>query len=97
MKKIKISQTGISKMLAAVIVAIIAVAAVGGAWYYTTLEPEEKVLKVFCAGSLTLPFEDIEAQFEADHPNVDVQLEPAGSVACVQKITESDEQCDVLA
>jgi molybdate/tungstate transport system substrate-binding protein len=97
MKKIKISRTGISKMLAVAIVAIVAVAAVGGAWYYTTLKPEETVLKVFCAGSLTLPFEDIEAQFEADHPNVDVQLEPAGSVACVQKITESGEECDVLA
>jgi molybdate/tungstate transport system substrate-binding protein len=97
MKKIKISKTGISKMLAVVIIAIVAVAAIGGVWYYTTLEPEETVLKVFCAGSLTLPFEDIEAQFEADHPNVDVQLEPAGSVACVQKITEQGEECDVLA
>jgi molybdate/tungstate transport system substrate-binding protein len=97
MKKIKISRTGISKMLAVAIAAIIAVAAIGGVWYYATLGPEEKVLKVFCAGSLTLPFEDIEAQFEADTPNVDVQLEPAGSVACVQKITESGEECDVLA
>jgi molybdate/tungstate transport system substrate-binding protein len=97
MKKIKISRTGISKMLAVAIAAIVAVAAIGGVWYYATLGPEEKVLKVFCAGSLTLPFEDIEAQFEADTPNVDVQLEPAGSVACVQKITESGEECDVLA
>jgi molybdate/tungstate transport system substrate-binding protein len=96
-KKIKISKTGISKTFAIVIIAIVAVAAIGGVWYYTTLKPEEKVLKVFCAGSLTLPFEDIEAKFEADHPNVDVQLEPAGSVACVQKITESGEECDVLA
>jgi molybdate/tungstate transport system substrate-binding protein len=97
MKRIKTSKTAISKMLAAAIIAIVAVAVIGGVWYYTTLQPEEKVLKVFCAGSLTLPFEDIEAQFEADNPNVDVQLEPAGSVACVQKITESDEKCDVLA
>jgi molybdate/tungstate transport system substrate-binding protein len=96
-KKFKISKTGISKTLAAAIVAIIAVAAIGGVWYYTTLEPEEKVLKLFHAGSLTLPFEDIEAQFEADNPNVDVQLEPAGSVACVQKITEQGQECDLLA
>jgi molybdate/tungstate transport system substrate-binding protein len=97
MNKIKISKTGISKIVVAAIVAIIAIATIGGVWYYTTLEPEETVLKVFCAGSLTLPFEDIEAQFEADNPNVDVQLEPAGSVACVQKITETGEECDVLA
>ena len=97
MKKIKISKTGISKILAAAIVAIIAVAAIGGLWYYTTLSSETTVLKVFCAGSLTLPFEDIEAQFEEDHPNVDVQLEPGGSVTRVQKITELGEECDVLA
>ena len=97
MKKIKISKNGISKILAAAIVAIIAVAAIGGLWYYTTLSSETTVLKVFCAGSLTLPFEDIEAQFEEDHPNVDVQLEPGGSVTRVQKITELGEECDVLA
>jgi molybdate/tungstate transport system substrate-binding protein len=97
MDRLKISRTGISKILVVTIVAIVAVSVIGGVWYYTTLEPEEKVLKVFCAGSLTLPLEDIEAQFEADNPNVDVQLEPAGSVACVQKITETGEECDVLA
>jgi molybdate/tungstate transport system substrate-binding protein len=97
MNKIKISKTGISKILVAAIVAIIAVAAIGGFWYYATLSSEETVLKVFCAGSLTLPFEDIEAQFEADHPNVDVQLEPGGSVTRVQKITELGEECDILA
>jgi molybdate/tungstate transport system substrate-binding protein len=97
MDRIKISKTGISKILVVAVVAIVAVAVIGGVWYYTTLEPEEKVLKVFCAGSLTLPLEDIEAQFEADNPNVDVQLEPAGSVACVRKITETGEECDVLA
>jgi molybdate/tungstate transport system substrate-binding protein len=97
MKKVKNSKNGISKILAAVIVTIITVAAIGGVWYYTTLEPEETILKVFHAGSLTLPFEEIEAKFEEDNPNVDVQLEPAGSVACVQKITEAGEECDVLA
>lgn len=97
MKKVNRSRKGLSKVLTIALLAIIAVAAIGGVLYYTTLEPEETVLKVFCAGSLTLPFEEIETQFEADHPNVDVQLEPAGSVACVQKITETGEQCDVLA
>jgi molybdate/tungstate transport system substrate-binding protein len=91
------SKKGISKIMAVAIVAIIAVAAIGGVWYYTNMSSEKTVLKVFCAGSLTLPLEDIEAQFEADHPNVDVQLEPGGSVTRVQKITESGEECDVLA
>jgi molybdate/tungstate transport system substrate-binding protein len=97
MNSIKISKTGISKILVVAVAAIIAVAAIGGFWFYTKTASETTVLKVFCAGSLTLPFEDIESQFEADNPNVDVQLEPAGSVACVQKITETGQECDVLA
>lgn len=97
LNKLKLSKNGISKILAIVIVAIIAVAAIGGFWYYTNTNSEKTTLKVFCAGSLTLPFEDIEAQFEADHPNVDVQLEPGGSVTRVQKVTELGEECDVLA
>jgi molybdate/tungstate transport system substrate-binding protein len=97
MNKFKLSKKGISKTLTIIIIAIIAVAAIGGVWYYTNTNSETTVLKVFCAGSLTLPFENIEAQFEADHPNVDVQLEPGGSVTRVQKVTELGEQCDVLA
>ena len=97
MNNLKFSKKGISKLMVVAIIAIIAIAAIGGFWYYTNTSSETTILKVFHAGSLTLPFEDIEAQFEADHPNVDVQLEPAGSVACVRKITETGELCDVLA
>ena len=41
--------------------------------------------------------EKIEAKFEADHKNVDVQLEPAGSKECVNKITQLGTEADVLA
>ncbi|TXT61294.1 MAG: putative solute-binding protein [Promethearchaeota archaeon] len=61
------------------------------------LGPQKKVLKVFHAGSLTVPFESVEDKFEADNPNIDVQLEAAGSVQCVTKITEVGEVADVLA
>jgi molybdate/tungstate transport system substrate-binding protein len=93
----KLSKSGLTKIQVAVIVSILIIATIGGLWYYWSTSSQKTVLKVFCAGSLTLPFEDIESQFEADNPNVDVQLEPAGSVACVQKITETGEECDVLA
>ena len=71
-----------------------------GVYNYINTEPPEKeeiVLKVFHAGSLTGPLEKVEARFEADYPNVDVQLEPAGSVQCVQKVTEVGELADVVA
>jgi molybdate/tungstate transport system substrate-binding protein len=64
----------------------------------TTGAPAEQVqLKVFMAGSLTGPFEKLKAAFEAEHSNVEVLLEPAGSVDCIKKITENGKPADVLA
>ena len=65
-------------------------------------------IKVFHAGSLTLPLERIKARFEQDFANyrppgsivvysVEVHLESAGSVECVRKITELGKKADVLA
>jgi molybdate/tungstate transport system substrate-binding protein len=82
-----------------IIAAVIIVIAIIGVYYLTrdnqTQEPV--TLKIFHAGSLTVPFEEIEARFEEDFPNVDVQLEPAGSVQCVQKVTELGEIADIVA
>jgi len=58
---------------------------------------EKIVLKIFHAGSLSVPFEEYEKMFEKEHPNVDVQREPAGSVACVRKITDLGKKADILA
>ena len=58
---------------------------------------QKKVLKVLMAGSLVSPMEKIEKKFEADHPNVDVQFEPAWSIECVQKFTELGVEADVFA
>ena len=54
-------------------------------------------MKVFHAGSLTIPLEAVKKNFEAAHPNVEVQLEPEGSVVCVQKVIELGKEADVLA
>ncbi|ACV24072.1 tungstate ABC transporter substrate-binding protein WtpA [Methanocaldococcus fervens] len=59
---------------------------------------EEKiVLKIFHAGSLSVPFEEYEKMYEKEHPNIDIQREPAGSVACVRKITDLGKKADILA
>ena len=63
----------------------------------TTEKQDITVLKIFHAGSLSVPFEELEAKFEELHPDVDVQREPAGSAKCVRKITELDSQADILA
>lgn len=58
---------------------------------------EGETLTVFHAGSLSIPFEELEAEFEARHPGVDVQREAAGSAQSVRKITELGKNADVLA
>lgn len=54
------------------------------------------VLTVFHAGSLGEPFQELEAEFEAQHPEVDVQREGAGSAQSIKKITELGKKADVL-
>lgn len=56
-----------------------------------------KVLKIFHAGSLSVPFKEYEKMYEEKYPNIDVQRESAGSVACVRKITELGKKADILA
>jgi len=58
---------------------------------------EKITVKIFHAGSLTGPFEKIKAEFEEKYPNTEVLLEPAGSVECVKKVTETGKPADVVA
>ncbi len=53
------------------------------------------VLKIYHAGSLTVPLEKIETQFESSH-DVDVQLEPHGSAEAISQITELHKVADIL-
>jgi molybdate/tungstate transport system substrate-binding protein len=54
-------------------------------------------LRVFCAGSLLLPFADLEKVFEAAHPEVDVLMECHGSIQVIRHVTELHELIDVVA
>jgi molybdate/tungstate transport system substrate-binding protein len=55
------------------------------------------VLTIFHAGSLSVPFEELEVEFESQHPGVDVQREAAGSAQSIRKITDLGKNADVLA
>ena len=58
---------------------------------------EEQHLVVFHAGSLSMPLKAIADSFMRENPGVIVDMEAAGSVDCVRKITELGKSCDVLA
>jgi molybdate/tungstate transport system substrate-binding protein len=59
-------------------------------------EPSGTIV-IFHAGSLAVPFETMEKEFEGMHPSVDVQREAAGSQACARKITDVGKPCDIMA
>jgi len=73
---------------AAAILALVVVACSGG--------DDGRHVRVFAASSLTDAFTDIEAAYEAEHPDVDVQLNLAGSSALREQILEGA-PADVLA
>jgi len=53
-------------------------------------------LIIFHAGSLSIPFLEMEKTFEKLHPEIDVVREAAGSRKCARKITELDKACDIM-
>jgi len=58
---------------------------------------EKTPVVVFGAGSLIIPFGDIEKAFEAKYPNIDVLAEYHGSIQVMRHATELHEPIDVVA
>ncbi|MFP4050878.1 MAG: tungstate ABC transporter substrate-binding protein WtpA [Thermoplasmata archaeon] len=58
---------------------------------------KERVLNVYHAGSLSVPFDEIEKKFEHENPDIDVRRQGAGSVTTIKKVTEQGKQPDVVA
>ncbi|ADL12862.1 tungstate ABC transporter substrate-binding protein WtpA [Acetohalobium arabaticum] len=75
------------------LVALMAVSQVGAA-----INPEEVKgeITVFHAGSLAIPFKQVEEAFEAKYPQADVVREAAGSRTTVRKVTDLGRKADVV-
>jgi len=54
-------------------------------------------ITIFHAGSLTVPFQKMEKDFEAMHPGIDVQRVPGGSVKIARMISELNKPADIMA
>ncbi len=57
---------------------------------------DEGNIRVLYAGSLILPFADIEKQFEALHPGIDINSEAHGSIQVLRHVSDIHESADVL-
>ena len=47
------------------------------------------------AGSLIIPFAQLEKEFEAAHPDIDVNMEGHGSIQAIRIVSDLHEQADV--
>jgi molybdate/tungstate transport system substrate-binding protein len=56
-----------------------------------------KKLIIFHAGSLAVPFRDMAAGFSKKYPDINIYMEPAGSMASARKIIDLNLPCDVIA
>ena len=54
-------------------------------------------LIIFNAGSLTVPLAQMEKEFEANNPGVDIQREAGGSTKLARMIAESGKPADIMA
>jgi len=54
-------------------------------------------LVVFAAGSLIIPFGDLEMAFESQYPNIDVQAQYHGSIQVIRQVTDLHIPIDVVA
>jgi molybdate/tungstate transport system substrate-binding protein len=53
-------------------------------------------LPIIVAGSFMVPIEELEAEFEKLHPDIDVQVEGHGSIQVIRQVTELAKEADVL-
>jgi molybdate/tungstate transport system substrate-binding protein len=54
-------------------------------------------LIIFHAGSLSVPFREISAEFQKEHPDIVIKAEASGSRNAARKICDLGRNCDVLA
>lgn len=57
----------------------------------------KEIIRIFHAGSLSVPFKKISIAFEKRHPEFIVEREPSGSVMAARKIVDLHKPCDVMA
>jgi molybdate/tungstate transport system substrate-binding protein len=53
-------------------------------------------IRVLYAGSLIIPFAELEKQFEALHPNIDIKAEGHGSIQVLRQVSDIHDEADVL-
>ncbi|HZD89367.1 MAG TPA: extracellular solute-binding protein [Pseudolabrys sp.] len=77
--------------------AIFAIAGALAAVPFAAQAAQPTTLTVFAAGTLAVPFKQIDQQFEKKYPDIKVQAQFGGSVKMTKQITELHKDADILA
>jgi molybdate/tungstate transport system substrate-binding protein len=81
--------------LTLLVVSILVIGA--GFLYLNQPKPDEtRVLKVYCAGSLLYPLEQVAETFMQEYPEIEVQIEGHGSIQVIRHPTELNDPADLL-
>ncbi|MCK4811729.1 MAG: substrate-binding domain-containing protein, partial [Methanosarcinales archaeon] len=83
-------------MKATPIVVLVLITAVIVAATFLPDNSKKTELLVVHAGSLVIPFAEMEKQFESQNPGVDVQMEGHGSIQAIRQVTDIHRAVDVL-
>ncbi len=86
------------RLLPTAVALVLVAALVAGCMSCGGREKDNRVqVKAIIAGSLLVPFQTLEREFENRNPGIDVQLEGHGSVQVIRSVTELGKIADVVA
>ncbi len=89
--------TAISPVAAPATIAPAAAVAAASTFAVVTPVSGKTKVRVFCAGSLMIPFAALETAFEAANPDLDMEMEAHGSIQVIRHVTDLHEPIDVVA
>jgi len=75
---------------------IIILVAVSSTYVYYTYHSKVLALKIFCAGSLKIPLDNLSTIFTANY-HYEVYIEPSGSIEAIRKVIDLNKACDIIA
>jgi molybdate/tungstate transport system substrate-binding protein len=94
------SKAALRGTLAAAMLVVISLALVAltglGCSGDSSAKTEKTSIRVLYAGSLIIPFDQLEREFEAAYPDIDVEMEGHGSIQVIRLVSDLHEQADVV-
>ncbi|HYB93103.1 MAG TPA: tungstate ABC transporter substrate-binding protein WtpA [archaeon] len=59
-------------------------------------ETKNQTLTILCATSLYYPLQKVQSDFEKAYPNINVEIQPHGSIQVIRQVTEENETADLI-